>query len=256
MARLAVRCALAVAVLVVTALALASHARAQSPSLLGSLYTEAEQCKAGKLGNPPCLRSNVKEENVVLQDREKTKPRACLIVPTMPVTGIEDPQTLSVAHVRNIFELGWGWRDTCFKNAPAPGKGKAEPDDWAGMAINSEAVRSQNQLHVHLSCLAPAVRTLVWSASPGFHANDWKATVVINHHTWHARKLTSLQQAQSPFALVQSQASKNKKDDNYIGWHSLVVIGTKTGAFFLLDGYRENGHNAVGEAMLDETCTH
>ena len=68
-----------------------------------SLYDKMERCKAGKLGNPPCLEYNSTEQYVLLQDHAPNKPRSCLMVPTARVTGIEDSQTVSNQKVRRYM---------------------------------------------------------------------------------------------------------------------------------------------------------
>ena len=239
-----------------TTTARASSSASPSHTPRHSLYDKMERCKAGKLGNPPCLEYKSTEQYVLLQDHAPNKPRSCLTVPTAQVTGIEDSQTVSNQKVRDLWADAWGEREKCFKNAPQPNQGKPEPASWTGLAINSESVRTQDQLHIHASCLDQTVKGIIDQSSSEFHAFNW-TPVKIRRHTWYVQKLTSLTGKQSPFELIQSRATHNKKDDNYIGWHSLVVVSARGGdGYYLLDAYRENGYNAAGEAMLNQSCQH
>ena len=45
------------------------------------------------------------------------------------------------------------------------------PDDRLGMAINSAYGRSQNQLHIHLTCLREDVRRQLQAERPTYRSN-------------------------------------------------------------------------------------
>lgn len=67
-----------------------------------------------------------------------------ILIPTRRIVGIEDP-ALQAADTPNYFELAWAARHW-LQAAP--------PDDRIALAVNSRLARSQDQLHVHIGCLA------------------------------------------------------------------------------------------------------
>src|SRR5208282_6128619 len=74
-----------------------------------------------------------------------------IVVPTIRISGIESPALLS-ENAPNYWEAAWEARR--FVN---DGAGRQLPRDKIGMAINSAARRSQDQLHIHVACIAPRV---------------------------------------------------------------------------------------------------
>jgi CDP-diacylglycerol pyrophosphatase len=78
-----------------------------------------------------------------------------LLIPTAKVTGIEDAQLLAPA-APNYFADAWAERHFVTDAAK-----RELPRDMLSLAVNSIYGRSQNQLHIHLDCVAPAVRAAI-----------------------------------------------------------------------------------------------
>ena len=74
-----------------------------------------------------------------------------IVVPTMRISGIESPALLS-ENAPNYWEAAWDARRFVEEGAR-----RQLPRDKIGMAINSAASRSQDQLHIHVACIAPKV---------------------------------------------------------------------------------------------------
>lgn len=70
-----------------------------------------------------------------------------LAIPTERITGIESPQIIA-ADAPNY--LADAWRARSFVEQRA---GRALPRDWISLAVNAEAARTQNQLHIHIDCV-------------------------------------------------------------------------------------------------------
>jgi CDP-diacylglycerol pyrophosphatase len=73
-----------------------------------------------------------------------------IVVPTR-LSGIESP-ALQSDSVPNYWEAAWRARRFVEQGAR-----RRFLRDQIGMAINSAASRSQDQLHIHVSCVAPVV---------------------------------------------------------------------------------------------------
>jgi len=100
----------------------------------------------------PCLKVNltsgVERGYVVL--RPMFGSPDTILTPTRKVVGLEDPW-LRTAAAPNYFEAAWNAR-TLVKSARSPGR------EEAALAVNSEGLRGQDQLHIHIGCLVPSAR--------------------------------------------------------------------------------------------------
>jgi CDP-diacylglycerol pyrophosphatase len=140
--------------LVVAAL-LGSAAFAAGANLAGryALWQVVRACLLDKAttGSPlPCLEVDTSEGEaagwVVL--RPPIGAPDTILAPTRRIFGIEDP-SLYAPDVPNYFALAWAarrWLVTADGGAPA--------DDRVALAVNSRLARSQDQLHVHIGCVA------------------------------------------------------------------------------------------------------
>ncbi len=101
----------------------------------------------------PCLEVNLNggEERGFVVLRDPFGPPDTILAPTRRVTGIEDPWLRS-REAPNYFADAWRAQPLLERAAGPP-----KPDDFA-LAVNSALTRGQDQFHIHLGCLAPAVR--------------------------------------------------------------------------------------------------
>jgi CDP-diacylglycerol pyrophosphatase len=108
-----------------------------------------------------------------------------LAIPTRRITGIEDPQMLA-PNAPPVFAVAWS-----AKTLVEARLGRALPREAVGLAINSKWARSQDQLHVHVDCMAiPVMKALAEYAS----ALDgvWRAmTVPLHGRIYFARRVDS-----------------------------------------------------------------
>jgi CDP-diacylglycerol pyrophosphatase len=105
-------------------------------------------------GQPnPCAVVDLDKGYVVLKDL--VGDTQYLLMPTAKVTGIEDPQILA-PNAANYVADAWAERHFTVTAAKHD-----LPRDDLSLAINSVYGRSQNQLHIHIDCVAPAVRDAV-----------------------------------------------------------------------------------------------
>ncbi len=184
----------------------------------------------------PCTLVEASRGFVVIKDRDRTKPYAWLLVPSTDVTGIEDPAVFE-APVAGFWQIGW---QVGRRLVPAPPEG-------LGLAINSVAGRSQNLLHIHVSCVAPEARAALASAPIG---TDWAAEpfIEVEGQRFNARRVDRLEP--SPFLLLRDLPGAAED----MGGQSLAVIGAADGGYFLVTNSTAPGVAAETEALLDETC--
>ena len=131
------------------------------------------------------------------------------------------------------------------------------PRDAIGLAINAVSRRSQDQLHIHIDCVAPDVRAALGAWRDKLTA-DWQILPfpLAGRRYW-ARRLDSPDLADAaPFRLL-ADGLAGAKDD--MAGETLVVIGAtfepgQPGFVMLADRADPAGGGGHGEDLLDATC--
>lgn len=170
----------------------------------------------------PCLRSNDGHGYVILKDRKGSA--HYLLLPTRELTGIESPELLSRT-VPNYFDLAWMERHFVGRN------GRAVPDEMLLLAVNSKRGRSQDLLHIHISCIRPDVRRSLDDVVIRLD-NEWRPVPVelANHQYWMRRVTADDLKMATPFEMAESGLARARGD---MGDLSLALTATK-GGFLLL----------------------
>jgi CDP-diacylglycerol pyrophosphatase len=205
-----------------------------------ALWKRVQSCAAVK--NPPqgsCLFHSASKHFVLLKDGDPAKPRAYLILPTDRVPGIESPAVFGEP-LLDIWRYGWE-EGLIYVKAPV---------SRIGMAINSKPGRNQDQLHIHVSCSSLQTRQALEHANVTSHWGT-RPFVTIGNRTYNAILVTSLAGKQSPWVLV-SELPGAKSD---MGDHTIAVVATKNGSWYVLDDYAHGHDKATAEAVLDERCS-
>jgi len=134
---------------------------------------------------PPCVKVDRALEYVILKDRKGD--RHYLLLPTRQITGIESEELLANG-APNYFELAW-------ENRGLLSKGLTQPlaDDEVSLAINSEVGRTQNQLHIHISCMKQNVREKIVAAKSDISETWQPFPGGLEGHDYWARRVTQAQ---------------------------------------------------------------
>jgi CDP-diacylglycerol pyrophosphatase len=173
-----------------------------------------------------------------------------IVVPTARISGIESP-ALQSGNAPNYWEAAWDARRFVDKGA-----GRRLPRDMVGMAINSMAGRSQDQLHIHVSCIAPAVADFLRRHQAEIYATWSPLRAKLAGHRFVAMKVETESLAQTdPFKLLASGQQSNKLA---VGRQTLAVIGATFGndksGFYLLANDARASPIVSAESLLDEKC--
>lgn len=224
---------------------------AENPS---ALWTIVQSCVAfqqqGHAPPGPCTYVDLNDEVAVLKSFEGRW--QFLAVPTVRVTGIEDPQVL-MPRLPNYWALAW-----IAAQRVLPAAVTANRND-VGLAINSVEGRSQNQLHIHISCVQPSVMHEL-NAMQNQIGTSWSKPLPLGEHAYSAMRVeaATLENVDPFFLLL-----KLKDARQHMGEQTLVVVGAtwdggKKRGFYILDDYTHEtsdgpdlGH---GEGLLDEDC--
>jgi CDP-diacylglycerol pyrophosphatase len=239
--------------LIVCACALASNAPAHAdPNALWRIVHDAcvPHFEAG-LGPKPCERvdldGGVDQGVAILKDLVGVA--QMLAIPTRRITGIEDPQMLA-PEAPPVFVVAWN-----AKNLVEERLHRALPREALGLAINSKWARSQDQLHVHVDCMAiPVMKALAEYASA--LDSQWRAmTVPLQGRVYFARRVDSADLADvAPLKLLAYGVEGAQAN---MGAYSLAAVGAtfdgKPGFVLLADQFSlEGGGHA--EDLQDHNC--
>jgi CDP-diacylglycerol pyrophosphatase len=182
-----------------------------------------------------------------------------LLIPTLTLSGIEDPRLLR-EQTPNYFAAAWQARERLDAVV-----GHHLRRDAIGLAINSALARGQDQLHVHIECLRPAVYRALHTPAAHAIGNHW-APFVVEQSPFRALRLMGQDLGDAnPFVLL---ADALHDAQHSIGDYTVIVAGmefadgpgfmvlagpTPTRAEVLL-GLRSDGLVAPGETLLDAHC--
>ncbi len=203
------------------------------------------------LGPKPCervdLEGGVAQGVAILKDLIGVS--QMLAIPTRRITGIEDPQMLE-PDAPPVFADAWGAKDLVEARL-----GRPLPREAVGLAINSKWARSQEQLHVHVDCVAvPVVKTLSEYASA--IDDQWRAmTVPLQGRVYFARRVDSADlRGVAPLRLLADGVEGARVQ---MGAYSLAAIGAsfdgKPDFILLADQFSlEGGGHA--EDLEDHNC--
>jgi CDP-diacylglycerol pyrophosphatase len=243
----AIRLCCALALLLV-----AGRAMAGDPDALWKLLHDRCVPDFTAHGDPaPCAEVVLPEDApsgwVVLKDRDGAT--QYLLMPTQKITGIEDAAILA-PNAPNFWAAAWDARTFLLARV-----GHALPRAAISLAINSPYGRTQNQLHIHIDCLATDV-----AATLAAHLNGiglgWTA-LPLEGHAYRARRLDGASLEQNPFRLLADDPAVGPAG---MGRHTLVLVGEtfadgKDG-FVLLDDQVDlaAGDRASGEELQDHAC--
>ncbi len=175
-----------------------------------------------------------------------------LLIPTAKVTGIEDPALLA-AGAPNYFADAWRERHFTVEAAK-----RELPRTALSLAVNSIYGRSQNQLHIHLDCVAPAVRDAVRRQIAAIGDNWAPFPEPLAGHPYRALRVAG--DGLDGFDPFRSLADNVPGARETMGYQTLVVVGAvlEGGApgFVILSDQADlaTGDRGAGEELQDHSC--
>jgi len=168
-----------------------------------------------------------------------------LLMPTATITGIEDPQ-LQRAGVPNYFALAWQNRFLVVQAL-----GRPLTDDQLSLALNPQTRRSQNQLHIHIDCIAGEVRQVLKASASSIGSHWQTLPVPLGGHSYRSLRIMGDKLAANPLdALLADLREQGRVQD--IGQHGLFLTSMNFAdgpGFVLLDG-----EDVAAEELQDHTC--
>ena len=220
--------------------------RPNPDALLSIMTTTCFGSPAHPRPSPPCVKTDQTKGYVILKDRKGS--RHYLLLPIQRLPGIES-SVLLADNVPNFFALAWENR----KLLSADGAGPRSDEDVI-LAINSEYGRSQNQLHIHISCAKRRVRERLAEAQ-GTVTDMWSPLENgLEGHDYWIRRVTQAQlDSLGAFRLL---ASGLPQAWSGMGYFSLAM--TEVGEDIILLATERNLldlHFASAEELQDQNCS-
>ena len=186
----------------------------------------------------PCLKVDRDAGFIVL--RAPMDHARVLVVPIRKISGVESPLLLR-PDAPNPWTFAWSQRSYVASGAGRP----LAWNDYA-LAINSSRSRTQDQLHIHVSCVDPRLKRILARRAPPLDV--W---TTLDLAPWADRyrikRIDEAELKRDPFKIVAAESPGARAN---MGAHSLAVVGYGAHQFVLLDsgGY---GHS---EELLDHRC--
>ncbi|XTZ38304.1 CDP-diacylglycerol diphosphatase [Salmonella enterica] len=208
-----------------------------------------EQClpNARQHNSPaPCEQVNQASGYVLMKDRNG--PLQYLLMPTYRINGTESPLLLN-AHTPNFFWQGWQSREVMSKKHGAP-----VPDNAIALTINSRIGRTQDHLHIHISCLRSDVREQLNVNAARISSRWLPFPGSLRSHQYLARRVTEAELVQrSPFLMLAEEVPEAKA---HMGRFALAMAQQADGSFILLATERNllALNPASAEELQDHQC--
>lgn len=197
--------------------------------------------------NPaPCAEVNLKGGYVLLKDRNG--PLQYLLMPTYRINGTESPLLLNPL-TPNFFWQAWQRREILSQH-----RGSAVSDAAVSLAINSRSGRTQNHLHIHISCLRPDVRTQLDKEASAISSRWLPLPGGLMGHEYLARRVTEAELAQrSPFLMLSEEVPEARE---HMGRFALAMAKQTDGSLVLLATERNwlTFNRASAEEIQDHSC--
>lgn len=206
-----------------------------------------ERCGTEKDAKQDCMVINREQGFVIFRDRHG--PVQTLTIPTIQVTGVEDSKLLA-ADAHNYFYDSWQSKSILDEQNK-----KAIDPQYLSFSVNSSYGRSQDQLHIHNSCLRADVYQIVERQRHQL-TDQW--TVLpekVLGHTYIAQKvkIADLDKI-SPFKTLETYVKHTKKAQ--MGQFGVAMVSAKDGEIVLLASrvnLKELNQASV-EEIQDTTC--
>ncbi|CNE50593.1 CDP-diacylglycerol diphosphatase [Yersinia kristensenii] len=175
--------------------------------------------------NPqPCAEVDIPAGFVVYKDSHG--PLQYLLMPTAKISGIESPQLLATNSPNYVFDA---WQARHFM---ADKYGAPIDDADISLAINSKYGRSQDHLHIHISCLKPQVKTALAAQEANFRQQWQPLPGGLLGHDYLVRRTTAAELQQSGAFRLLADEVPGAKDE--MGRYGLAMTALPDGQFLLL----------------------
>ncbi|PIJ49892.1 CDP-diacylglycerol diphosphatase [Erwinia sp. OLTSP20] len=240
-------CTVLLSVVILLAIGAGAYLALSLHSHAGALWRIiSQQCIVNQQAhhNPaPCQLVDLNKGFVVMKDRHG--PLQFLLLPAARIHGIESPQLLTAS--TNYFAEAWHARH--YAQALY---GRPLADRIFSLAVNSPWSRSQNQLHIHISCLQPEVRRRLDELTPRL-SSRWQKEK-LNQYEWLIRTVSRDEfNHKSPFLYLSEEVPGARQA---MGHYGIAVAALNDGrwAMMVIERNLLTLNRASAEDIQDHRC--
>jgi CDP-diacylglycerol pyrophosphatase len=168
--------------------------------------------------------------------------------PTRKISGIEE-LGLAADGAPNYFDMAWSARSVLAREGRAP----IAREDVA-LAVNSALARTQDQLHIHIGCLAKDVKQTMAAVALELSPNRWRRLnrPIKGMQFWGRTIGQDSLEGVNPFRLV-----ADSLPDAEAGAATIVLVGARSASggddFVLLAAIGDRSH--AGSDLLSRSCS-
>jgi CDP-diacylglycerol pyrophosphatase len=166
-----------------------------------------------------------------------------LLIPTQTIRGVESPEARAPGAL-NLFDAAWQSREVL-----ASVVGHAVPRAAVGLAVNQLRSRSQDQLHIHISCVRAGVSRALRAQADAI-GPQWSPIEIGGYRYQALRIMGERPGAANPFELLADKLPGAAKSMEQFTMLLSGVDFTEGPGFVLLAGSAVPG----AELLLDARC--
>ena len=193
----------------------------------------------------PCAMVNLDEGYAIY--KTNGDPYQYLLIPTGKVTGIEDAR-LQQATEPNHFYHAWQSRGFMTQRLNRPIK-----EHMISLAVNAINARTQDQLHIHISCLSSEARKIIASLPVNQLNGQWSETAVeiATYHFFYKKLTLNELKKENLFVTANEKIDQEKGNIAFAG---MGLVNLDPDNFLLLTGIGTLEKGVAGERLQDHHC--
>jgi len=193
----------------------------------------------------PCRLVDMNKKIIVYKvDNDKYQ---YLLLPTDKITGVEDSDLLKIDSPNYLYDA---WFARTFLTERL---GKPLKERFISLALNSTNARSQDQLHVHISCLSKSANEILTKIPNSNLTEAWskeKVTIPPYHYFYRKISLNELEKNN----LFKSISDKVKQENGSLEYTGVGLVNINRDNFILLVGIGTSVFGVSAESIQDHEC--
>lgn len=124
---------------------------------------------------------------------------------------------------------------------------------FISLILNSKNARSQDQLHIHISCLPNSVNKIISKIPEREIDTNWsKKQITIPPYSFYYRKISLTELMNSN--LFESVTEKVKKEQGKLEYTGVGPINRNSDTFIILSGIGTKSKGVYAERIQDHEC--
>jgi CDP-diacylglycerol pyrophosphatase len=193
----------------------------------------------------PCSLVDMNKKNVIYKvDNDKYQ---YLLLPTDKVTGVEDDKLQRDGTPNYLYDA---WLAKTFLTERL---GKPIKERFISLTLNSKNARSQDQFHIHISCLSSGANEILSKIPESKMNSTWsKEQITIPPYSFYYRKVSLNELIHDN--LFQSVSDKVKQEKGSLESTGVAMVNITPNSFIMLVGIGTSANGVSAELIQDHEC--